>query len=245
MRPLSVPKLMLIACAPRFVASTDRRRDGAVGQIGLLDDELAAEPGARDPDPVVRPRAGDRRDVRAVPVLVDRRRAAARIGVLVDGARSCERDLRVRRVDAGVDDPDDARPCRRRVPRVEEAGARRPPLVRQRWRRRRAATSDTRPGSSRQPRVRGRRREERQEQAERSARATHGTGNADATRVPGSSRRRRQKPSANFASSLMRSGVHGGVNVIDDSTDRRPRRARRRTPRSARRPAARSGIRAR
>ena len=84
----------------------DRRGDRRVRQIGLLDDEPAPVSGAGDADPVARRGARDRGDVRPVAVLVDGRRAARRIGVLVDGRAQHRRDLRMRPVDAGVDDRD-------------------------------------------------------------------------------------------------------------------------------------------
>ena len=93
----SIPKLMLMASAPRSTGVDDRGGDRRVREIRLLDDEPAAQPGARDPQAVAGHGAGDRGDVGPVAVLVDGRRAVVGVRVLVDGGAQLRRDLRMRR----------------------------------------------------------------------------------------------------------------------------------------------------
>ena len=105
----------------------DRARDRAVAEVALDDQQLAVQPGADAADAVVARRAGQRGDVRAVAVLVARRRAVAGDVVVVDRVVDLALQVGVAAVDAGVDDGDGRAVAARDVPGGGQAAARDPP----------------------------------------------------------------------------------------------------------------------
>ena len=126
----SVPKLMLIASAPWSTAQTIDAATLESLKSDLIDQELAAEPGAGEPDAVVA-RAAHASDATCVPwPIVVEARGRARGVDEVDGPRRARR-ARGGRSSTPVSMTATVAPgAVADVPRLREAAARRPPLDR-------------------------------------------------------------------------------------------------------------------
>lgn len=118
----------------------DRGCDRGVAEVGLLDHQAAVVARARDPRAVAGRRARERRDVRAVALLVGPGRPAGARRPLIGEPGDLRRQLWMRRVDPGVDHADERVLAARHVPGGREALAQQRPgerrLARQRRQRR-------------------------------------------------------------------------------------------------------------